>query len=191
VATHYDVLGVRPTATPEEVRRAYYDRARELHPDRAGDDQRAMQEVNEAWRVLRDPGSRAAYDRSLRTARPSSAPPRVIGVDDLDDRPIPRAPAEPGDIGVFVVRSLPWLAVLLVLGAIFVFTAFARTDDDASGDDLIDRCIATEDGMPVEVPCDGPNEGRVSLIVDRQSRCPSGTTARAVAGGQWYCLRPA
>jgi curved DNA-binding protein CbpA len=189
--THYDVLGVRASATPEEVRRAYYDRARVLHPDRAGD-QRAMQDVNEAWRVLRDPGTRAEYDRSLRRPAPDAprADTRVVGAHDLDDRPVPRAPAEPGDMGVFVVRSLPWVAVLVVLGIIFVFTAFARTGDGSTGD-LIDKCIATEAGMPIEVPCDEPNEGRVSLIVERQSRCPTGTTARAIAGGQWYCLRPA
>jgi len=187
VSTHYDVLGVPSTATPQEIRQAYKERARVLHPDRAGgrDDARAMQDVNEAWRVLRDPATRDAYDRSLRAA---PVPPPVL---DPDDQPVPRAMAQPGDVGVAVVRSLPWIAVLAVLAIIFVFTAFARTGDGASSDDLIDRCIATRDGRPVEVPCDEPNDGRVTLVVDRQSRCPSGTKARAVAGGEWYCLRPA
>lgn len=192
VSTHYDVLGVEWTATPQQIRQAYKDRARVLHPDRAGrDGARAMQDLNEAWRVLRDPATRAAYDRSLRR-EPTAAGRRDVQPDiDLDDRPVPRPMAQPGDVGVAVVRSLPWIAVLAVLGAIFVFTAFARTGEGASSDDLIDRCIATEAGRPVEVPCDEPNEGRVTLIVDRQTRCPSGTTARAVAGGDWYCLRPA
>ena len=186
MATHYDVLGVRSTATHEEIRQAYHERARALHPDRAGgrDDARAMQDVNEAWRVLRDSASRTAYDRSL---RPDAAPPAL----DPDDRPVPRPMAQPGDLGVAVVRSLPWIAVLAVLAVIFVFTAFARTGDGATSRDLIDRCIVTEAGRAVDVPCNEPNDGRVTLVVDRQSRCPSGTTARSVAGGNWYCLRPA
>lgn len=200
MATHYEVLGVRPTSTPEEVRRAYHEQARRLHPDRAGgapDDARAMQDVNEAWRVLRDPGRRAAYDRSLGAPAgppaPTASTAPAAPAEDVDDwdRPIPQALAEPGDVVVMVVRSLPWIAVLLVLGAIFVFTAFARTGGADRHDDLIGRCIATEEGWPVEVPCDGPNEGTVTLVVDRQQLCPAGTSSHAVAGGRWYCVRPA
>ena len=71
--SHYEVLGV-----PRERRRrraaAGLSRAGpELHPDRyidAGPTQRSeaersMQEVNEAWRVLSDPGRRRRYDAEL------------------------------------------------------------------------------------------------------------------------------
>jgi hypothetical protein len=184
VASHYDVLGVPATASPEEVRRAYHERARLLHPDRAGD-ARAMQDVNEAWRVLRDAGSRAAYDRTL------AAPVRVHDADDPADWRYNRPTATSGDIGVSIARSLPWIAVLFVLGVIFVFTAFARTGDDSSGADLIGRCITLDAGEPLPVACDDPSAlGRVSLLVDRQSRCPSETTPLAVAGDRWFCMRP-
>jgi hypothetical protein len=185
VASHYDVLGVDATASHDEVRRAYHQRARQLHPDRAGD-QRAMQDVNEAWRVLRDPGARAAYDRMLTT------PVRVNDADDPADWRYNRPPAPNGDLAVSVARSLPWIAVLFVLGVIFVFTAFARTGGDASDRDLIGRCIATEAGEPVEVACSDPSAlGRVSLLVDRQTSCPSETSPLAIPGDRWYCLRPA
>lgn len=52
-------------ATPGEIRRAYRARARVLHPDRHGGDERAMQKLNEAWRVLSDPARRRAYDAGL------------------------------------------------------------------------------------------------------------------------------
>ncbi|MGE0796060.1 MAG: J domain-containing protein, partial [Acidimicrobiia bacterium] len=120
--TLYDVLGVTVTATPDELRQAYRDRARQLHPDRVrargGRDTdaigAAMREVNEAWRVLRDPAARLAYDRTL---LPSPGPD-----DELDelDRPFRGRPAEPGDVVVTLVRALPWVLVLLVLGGIFV-----------------------------------------------------------------------
>lgn len=73
MTTHYDVLGVTADATAEQIKRAYYRRARRLHPDaHAGatdavvdEAARAMAEINQAWNVLRDPQSRADYDRVL------------------------------------------------------------------------------------------------------------------------------
>ena len=202
MATHYDVLGVKSSATPAEVRRAYHEKARQLHPDgfagrpdaEVDSARRAMQDVNEAWRVLRDASSRAAYDHSLRAtpAPPSvrAAPAAPPATDEWLDRPYPRRAAEPGDLTVAIVRMAPWLAVLAVLGIIFVFTAYARNQGDASTD-LVGKCIVIEEAMPDEVPCNEPNEGRVVGVVDRQNLCTNGTSARVVAGGQWYCLRPA
>lgn len=193
VATHYDILGVRASATPEQIRRAYHDKAREMHPDGYAElpeveaaSRRAMQDVNEAWRVLRDPASRAGYDRALR--QPPAVAPRAVQMTDDLDRPYPRRLAEPGDITLSFVRAAPWVAVLIVLGAIVVFTAFARRGDDTHS--LIGKCINTSSGVPAEAPCDEPNDGYVMLIVDRESRCPEGSIARVVAGGDWYCLRP-
>jgi curved DNA-binding protein CbpA len=81
--THYQVLGIAPTASADEVRRAHRQLAHLLHPDRLalataaerslGD--RRMREVNAAWTVLSDPTRRADYDRSLRAARTGPTPP--------------------------------------------------------------------------------------------------------------------
>ncbi|MCY4576478.1 MAG: DnaJ domain-containing protein [Chloroflexi bacterium] len=51
------------------MRTAFRERAREFHPDRnsSPDAVERMQEVNEAYEVLRDEGQRAAYDRMHRT----------------------------------------------------------------------------------------------------------------------------
>ena len=189
MTSHYDVLGVAPSATYEEIRAAYHERARALHPDRLeGLDvheqeaaRRAMQDVNEAWRVLRDPGRRAAYDRAAAAA---TQPPPVATSD--WDRPYHGRVAEPGDVTVALVRAAPWVAVLVVLAAIIVFTAFAR--HGPSKTDLIGKCIVTEQGEPHEVPCNEPSDGRVASIVDDESLCGIGTTARVVASGDWYCL---
>lgn len=70
--THYEVLGVAPTADAATVRRAYLVLARKHHPDyHTGDEigrrraEREMQRVNEAWSVLGDEDARRAYDRTI------------------------------------------------------------------------------------------------------------------------------
>jgi molecular chaperone DnaJ len=197
VATHYDVLGVTSTATSAEVRQAYRDRARRLHPDaiagRPASEiaaaRRAMQDLNEAWRVLRDPATRAAYDRSLRApVTRSPSPPVEADDDDWFDRPYPHPVAESGDLTVVIVRALPWVAVLVVLGAIFVFTAYADRGGDES--DLVGECISIENAVASQVPCSEPNDGRVMAVVDAQDQCIDATTARVDGGGHWFCLDP-
>jgi molecular chaperone DnaJ len=64
--TYYMILGVSRGETTGGIRAAYRDRARQLHPDIAGDGAtRAFQELNEAYGVLSDPSRRRAYNAQL------------------------------------------------------------------------------------------------------------------------------
>jgi len=63
---YYDVLGVKPSATPEELRAAYRKKAFELHPDTARgtkEESAGFVTLQIAYDTLMDPNSRAAFDR--------------------------------------------------------------------------------------------------------------------------------
>ncbi len=67
---HYELLGVDPGCSFDELRSAYRRLARERHPDVIGDRTPgggSMAEVNEAWRVLSDERLRRTYDATVRT----------------------------------------------------------------------------------------------------------------------------
>jgi len=62
---YYEVLGIAPNASPEEIRRAYYRLAFQCHPDRHQETEEAnqkMQEINEVYAILSDPIKRREYD---------------------------------------------------------------------------------------------------------------------------------
>jgi len=66
--TYYDVLDLDRDASPEEIKDAYYQLARQCHPDVAGTDPAAAQKfavINEAHHVLSDSQRRYQYDRTL------------------------------------------------------------------------------------------------------------------------------
>ena len=57
----YKVLGLKPTATAAQIKRAYHECAKTAHPD-AGGSAEAMAQVNEAYETLIDPIARRLYD---------------------------------------------------------------------------------------------------------------------------------
>ncbi|MCK9525750.1 MAG: molecular chaperone DnaJ [Limnochordia bacterium] len=62
---YYDVLGVPRGASGDEVKKAYRNLAKELHPDvnKAPDAEEKFKTINEAYAVLGDPERREKYDK--------------------------------------------------------------------------------------------------------------------------------
>lgn len=71
-ASHYDTLKLKRDCTPKEIREAFLDLSKQLHPDKTNNPNNHAQfvKLNEAYSVLSKPHSRSDYDLFL--SNPSS-----------------------------------------------------------------------------------------------------------------------
>jgi DnaJ-class molecular chaperone len=71
--THYGLLGLHPSASPLEIRRAYRELSKRYHPDTTELPTEVatvkFQQLNEAYGTLSNPERRTAYDRQIGYSR--------------------------------------------------------------------------------------------------------------------------
>ncbi|MBX3730744.1 MAG: DnaJ domain-containing protein [Candidatus Sumerlaeia bacterium] len=76
---YYRLLGISRDAPEREIKKAYYELARKLHPDKAKDeDERVtnsnkLAAISQAYNTLKDPKKRADYDAQIRGKAPASS----------------------------------------------------------------------------------------------------------------------
>lgn len=79
---YYSLLGIHRDATVEDIRQAYFDAARRLHPDKnvAPGETELFIDVQEAYEVLSNPKKRLEYDASLPPEKKNLVPiePRIL-----------------------------------------------------------------------------------------------------------------
>lgn len=114
---YYARLGVRPSASAETIREAYRKRARETHPDTSrrvsgSEAEERFRKVQQAYRVLRNPERREAYD----AARSRQRSPHVLTLNR-------QVPAGCGGYLWRVFAGLATVAVFFVLEALGVWAA--------------------------------------------------------------------
>lgn len=172
---HYDVLGISPTASTDDVRSAFRQRAREHHPDTSEhpDSAKMMAEINRAWSVLSDPVKRFDYDRSLRAESTTQHSTRREP-DDLVDvaRPRPVYPAR------FPWRGILFFGVVAII-AVLVMHATAKPVGPEVPDNLLaaGSCIEIDaERFAKEVSCLNSHDGIVRQLVALDRDCPSDTT---------------
>jgi curved DNA-binding protein len=130
---YYALLGVRRTATADEIKAAYRRLAQRLHPDAASDaaSEERFKEITRAYQVLRDPDQRVRYEleemeRALELAEQefSNAPAvrEVAAPADSATRPEAEPPAETFEAPQTRLRGL--------------FRRFARERDEHGGASL-------------------------------------------------------
>jgi DnaJ-class molecular chaperone len=181
---YYTVLGVKESASPEEVQEAYRRLVKAYHPDRSGADTAdQFRAVQEAWETLGNPERRRAYDlrrRPERRPRSARRPPgrRVPGWDDF---PFPEAggalhlelemtPAE-ADFGGEVVLDLPARARCRHCGGLGRVAWFLCPGCGGRGHELRPERFTLHvpaglaDGQAVRVPLTGYSLAHRELVV--------------------------
>jgi hypothetical protein len=112
--THYQLLDLPPTATADEIKKAFRQQIARYHPDKVQHLGKEFQEMaaeraaelTEAYRILSDQGRRAEYDRTLSggaagapsgAAAPAAAAAAPRPADTGFQAPPPPSPSSPAD----------------------------------------------------------------------------------------------
>ncbi len=134
----YEILGVAPDASVDEIRTSYLRLARIEHPDLHTESAESiaraesrMRAVNEAWATLSDPDERAAIDRqrivehNTETAwRPFHTTEVEPGFDERHDAPITHS-GLPSWLAIAPVMSLLYGLAAMSLGSFVGITLLA------------------------------------------------------------------
>jgi DnaJ domain len=127
MTTHYDVLGVHPSASMKEIKHQYRRLVQTWHPDKSSSDPRAadrFKAIVEAYRTLSDPEKRQRYDEVLRR---EANVDEVGSVADVSADPDDAADAEIQEDSDTMFVMKVFYNVLLFCGAFILFILWVVT----------------------------------------------------------------
>jgi len=165
--THYQVLGVSVGASADEIRRAYRERMRAVHPDinvNSANESQRMTELNIAWKTLSNPQLRRAYDASVFVSNSS-----FVGNGLRNSEPVISYPP----------ARFPWRGMIIacVVGAVVVLIGHAMTSPSAPRpiDQLLTSgsCVNIDSSLSaVEISCTEPHDAVVEQLIALDRSCP-------------------
>ena len=163
---YYEVLGATPTASIEQIRAAYRDKVRIIHPDSAvvasPTASLQMAQVVRAWSTLSDPLLRRAYDEELFDAQSEI------------DESFPPTPIVRGN---FPKGLIGWILAIGIAG-VLVLNVLSDPIAPAKPDGLLQSgsCVVVDTNkLAVEVGCEVDHYGVVRQLVGFDMACPSDT----------------
>lgn len=129
--------------------------------------------INEAYRVLSDPGRRAVYDAERRGA-PTRTPASSTTIRDVDEAPAytyqhPDGPAR-----------IPWRGLLfcsiVAIVAILVLAQFSKPSGPAAPDSILrtGECVEVLPNGAAEIACTGSGDLVVRQVTAREGVCRDG-----------------
>lgn len=135
--THYEILGIERTATDAEIKQAFRNKAKVFHPDvsTAPDAHEQFVKIAEAYNILKDPKTRAEYDRYLAGGRfTSSGTKSQYGRPTYEDfeRARRQARAEAEKYAVISLDELLNRVIGMALGASKAFFVGSQNKPDTS-----------------------------------------------------------
>ena len=142
MATHYDLLEIRPTASPEEIRRAYRRLSKRYHPDVNGGAAWAetrFKQLQEAYSLLMDQERRQAYNSSIRAKAQDAGASQDHSFADTgrtksqNVRPSAEKPFEKSNPYHFYFFLFGFLLILLAGKLLFSPTSNPTQPDSATG----------------------------------------------------------
>jgi len=164
--THYDRLGVKPTASPQQIRQAFRELSKLYHPDTTTlpeeEATEKFQQLNEAYGILSSPDRRWTYDKQVGysrisvmqplepLSRASSTVPRRKEPSNLYLDPTDR-PLSAGEIFALFILGLTFVACLAL-----VVTVGLTRGDYALSPELPDAMPLTLDVAPAVAPTTDP-----------------------------------
>ena len=165
--THYQVLGVSTEASTDEVRRAYRERMRAIHPDvnqGSANGSKHMTELNIAWKTLSSPHLRRAYDASILVTTSSY---------------VSSGASNGQAFTVYSPARFPWRGMIIasIVGAILVLIAHALTSPSVPRpiDQLLSAgsCVNIDSSLSaVEIACAQPHDAVVQQLIAIDRSCP-------------------
>ena len=165
--THYQVLGVSVGASADEIRRAYRERMRAVHPDinvNSANESQRMTELNIAWKTLSNPQLRRAYDASVFVSNSSFVSNGLRNSEPVISYPPAR---------------FPWRGMIIacVVGAVVVLIGHAMTSPSAPRpiDQLLTSgsCVNIDSSLSaVEISCTEPHDAVVEQLIALDRSCP-------------------
>jgi curved DNA-binding protein CbpA len=75
----YQELNISKEATGDEIKKAFYDKAKKLHPDKGGDPDE-FKKINHAYAILKDARQREYYDKYGQEEKPDAKLSQAINI---------------------------------------------------------------------------------------------------------------
>ena len=165
--THYQVLGVSAGASTDDIRRAYRERMRAIHPDvneKSANDSQRMTEINLAWKTLSSPQLRRTYDASVFVSNSS-----FVGTGFRNSEPVIS----------YTPARFPWrgmlIATVIAAGLVLISHALTSPSEPRPIDQLLSSgsCVNIDSSLSaVEISCTQPHDAVVEQLIAFDRSCP-------------------